>query len=179
MSSSVSNVTGDSWFPMDSCLQLNSLVLNNVQMPITASLALGEVIMIHSHIKCLVSHLILPEPFLQWRHTHCMSLPERDLFSWLELSVSSKTRVEWQQNRASLPAGSKPLENSKRIHLYCKEVNWEWKYFSLCTTFNENFSSPLPLFPVTSHLWRHRPDRWQKKSSCFCYYLDIEHLNKC
>lgn len=42
---------------MDSCLQLNSLVLNNVQMPITASLALGEDIMIHSHIKCLVSGL--------------------------------------------------------------------------------------------------------------------------
>lgn len=30
-------------------------MLNNIQMPITASPVLGEVIMIHSHIKCLMS----------------------------------------------------------------------------------------------------------------------------
>ena len=50
----MSSVTGDSKFHMDFCLQLNSLMLNNVKMPITAS-GLGEVIMIHSHVKCLVS----------------------------------------------------------------------------------------------------------------------------
>lgn len=53
-SNSVSSVISDSWFPMDFCLWLESLMLNNIQMPITAS-AFGEVIMIHSPVKFLVT----------------------------------------------------------------------------------------------------------------------------
>lgn len=175
MSSSVSNVTGDSWFPMDSCLQLNSLVLNNVQTPITASLVLGEVIMIHSHVKCLVSDLSSAWAFPPVKaYTWYVSFRETSIFlTGTEYEFKDLSGMTAKHSQFS----SKPLENSKRIHLYPKEVNWEWKYFTLCTTFNENFSSPLPLFPVTSHFWRHRPGRWQKKSSCFCYYL--EHLNVC
>lgn len=64
-------------------------MLNNIQMPITASPALGEVIMIHSHAVSGVSQEFCLG--LSSSEGICrVCLPESQLLSWLELAYEFK-----------------------------------------------------------------------------------------